>query len=354
MRYILRTKNKMNIQQKIILSRYVSEILYESKYINVVGIEASKPDEIAMLDFVVSIRESRTGIFQDGEFLSTIIFEPPIRKSLLVNNDLVGWGDTRIAILDSGVNPKEVSITEAIDYTGSALFDVRNHGNIVANIVKNFAKGALIYFAKVGVVTPDELNVMAGIEWAVDKGVNLINISAGFLRVRKDQSGIMHECNGDCELCELVNTVSAERNVGIIVAAGNRCKQENSIDCPGNAINAITVGAIDKDRKIADYSSFGALGGSKPNLVAQGDGSLNGSRFSGTSFSAPLITGVLGAILYKCGNIVNATEYLYSTAGDLNVPRHHQGHGCLNIEGLVEVMRNEKINCKGSEQGQSS
>lgn len=67
-RYILRIKNKFNNQQRIILSKYVTNIIYESRYINVIGIESNKPDEIELLDFVLSIRESKPGEYQDGEF----------------------------------------------------------------------------------------------------------------------------------------------------------------------------------------------------------------------------------------------------------------------------------------------
>ncbi len=355
MRYVVRIKNKLDNHQMIMLTRSVADIIYESKYIDVIGVEAESVEQLEKLSFVDSVRESRVGEFQNGEFLTTIIFEPHVKKSALVNNGLVGWGDTRIAIIDSGINPKDITVTDMIDFSGTGMFDVCNHGNIVTKIVRHFAKAAQLYCAKVGAYNPDEINVMKAIEWAVDRGANLINISAGFLRERKYGDKTISCNNGNCEMCELVNTVISETGVAIVVAAGNRDNKENSIDCPGNAMNAVTVGAVDKDMKIADYSSIGAPGGIKPNIVAPGNGYIDGKMFNGTSFSAPLVTGVLGAILNKSGNIAKAIEYLYNTADDLDLPRHYQGHGCINIERLVgEVTKNETLNCDSSRQNQNS
>jgi len=317
-----------------------TDIIYESKLLPIIGVITNHPDEISKLDYVKNVRPSRKGIFQEGEFLTTIIFEPPLNKRVLVNNGLCGWGDTRIFVLDSGVN--EVSIVEHKVFVGNGTQDLANHGTVVAKIIKNFAKGANLYSGKIGVYEPDELAMMQGIEWALEKGANIINISSGF---ESD-----NECS-DCELCELVNLVS-QKGVAIVVAAGNKDNVLGSIACPAVATNAITVGAINGNKEIASYSSIGKPGSNKPNLVAPGNLHIDGQYRTGTSFAAPVISGILGAINNKVSNVFQACEFIYATADDLNLPLHIQGAGCINLERLVGVIlsESEKNSTKGAGQ----
>ena len=201
MEYIIRLRDNLKDSQREMLSQLVSEIIYESKLLPLLGVRTHNPKKIAKLDFVRHIRLSEKGSFQEGEFLSTLIFEPTIRKSILINNQLTGWGNTRVFVLDSGVN-SDVSIVEHKDFTGTGTNDSKNHGTVVAKIIKHLAKGAIVYSGKVGNQAPNEVYLMKAIEWAVDKGVSIINISAGFKRKKP--------CDGTCDLCELVNIVSKD------------------------------------------------------------------------------------------------------------------------------------------------
>lgn len=342
MKFIVRFHSTLSELQFEKIRKYIDKILYKSNFLPIMGIETSYPNEIEKLDFVERIYKPRIGKFQSGEFLSTITFEPPLRKSLLSSNQLLGWGDTRVVLIDSGVNGHD--IVEAKDFTGTGNYDSINHGTRIASIIKHFAKGCNLYSAKVGQSYPDELNVMMALEWAAEKSANIINISCGFERVNK--------CNGECDLCRLVSKIS-QLGIAVVVAAGNGGNVENSIDCPGIAEDAVTVGAIDQFYKLAEYSSCGKPGGLKPNIVTSGKGFIDGKRFEGTSFAAPVISGVLAAILYKAGNINKAIEYVYKTASDLNLPRHHQGFGCLDLERLVEVICNETDDSKTEGQNKS-
>ncbi|HEX9060544.1 MAG TPA: S8 family serine peptidase [Clostridia bacterium] len=336
-------------KQRLEIKRIVDDIIFESKILPLIGVITDDASCIKKLPNVKNVRESTEGMFQEGEFNSSIIFQPPARRNLLVGKQLVGWGSTRIFVLDSGVNQNEVNVAECKDFSHTGISDAINHGNVVAKIVKYFAKGSQLYVGKIGNKKPDELVLIQAIEWAASKGANIINISAGFAR---DRVGV--DCkDGDCDICTLVNTI-ASKGIAVVVAAGNRSMQINSIDCPGNAMNSITVGAVDKDMDIAGYSSIGSPGQNKPNLVAPGDGYLNLVPFSGTSFSAPYVSGVLGAILNKVGNIEESIEYIYKTCIDLNKPFHYQGVGCISLERLVEAISNEDLNIESKGQNESS
>jgi subtilisin family serine protease len=136
----------------------------------------------------------------------------------------------------------------------------------------------------------------------------------------------------------------------VVVAAGNENQHKDSIYCPGIAPDALTVGAITQAYQLAPFSSIGKPGDNKPNVVAPGWCVVEGILYNGTSFAAPIVTGVIGAILYSTGSTAKAVDHIYNTATDLGLPSHYQGKGCINIEKLVEVIKNEAANSKSAGQ----
>lgn len=345
--YIVGLMDQLAPSQRQALVDIGVEIIYESKFLPVIGIETNQLKSVQELDFVSYIEVPEEGYFQEGEFLAVNVqFQPPVRKGPLVNNQLLGWGDTRIAILDSGVNDQsELNLVECRDFTNTGTYDQVLHGTHVTKIIKHFARGANLYFAKVGHEKPNKLLVMMALEWAVEKNANIINMSIGFKKTKcKEQK---------CELCALVREIS-KLGILVIVAAGNNEMKADSIDCPGIVPDVVTIGAIDKDYNIAKYSSIGAPGEGKPNLVASGNVWINGVYREGTSFAAPLVSGVLGAILSRVGNASKALEYIYKTVTDLGLPSHHQGVGCINLDRLVEAIVNEIPNFESAGQEQGS
>jgi subtilisin family serine protease len=112
------------------------------------------------------------------------------------------------------------------------------------------------------------------------------------------------------------------------VAAGNSGPAAGTVGSPGCAAGAITVGATDKTKRIADYSSRGPVAGlsqHKPDLVAVGGGVTPEAachygvgvasarakmlvrdrcavppryvRMSGTSMATPHVTGLVAVLL---------------------------------------------------------
>ena len=94
----------------------------------------------------------------------------------------------KVAIVDSGIKDVVNGIT--IFYDGEKInkydddydIDLINHGTLVANIYKNFNKNVELYSVK---IFHDELTctieeLIAAIEWCIEKEVNVLNISCGF------------------------------------------------------------------------------------------------------------------------------------------------------------------------------
>lgn len=118
---------------------------------------------------------------------------------------------------------------------------------------------------------------------------------------------------------------AVDEGVPIVVAAGNA----NDLACaysPASAPGAVTVGAID-DRydTIASFSNWGscvdifASGVYVASLAAHtGNGSL---ALSGTSMSAPIVTGILASYLASGDSVDSAIEKLFDLSTKDAIPR---------------------------------
>jgi len=167
--------------------------------------------------------------------------------------------------------------------------------------------------------------------------------------------GSYWKCGAEpCIICESVNGLS-NSGIPVIVAAGNSGPEERTINCPGNAKNAITVGAIDENNLIASFSSRGPTpdGRKKPDVVAYGVNILGlnaggGTRVaSGTSFSTPMVSGVVACLAEKYGRDYTSNQYhesIIESADDLGEAGWDRdyGYGKVNIKCNV---RDDTKNC---------
>src|SRR2546428_7947457 len=179
----------------------------------------------------------------------------------------------RVGIVDTGADRHpdfDDRIVAYRDFTDRGPQDEVGHGTHVAGIVagagkmfRGVAPKASLVIAKalsVGVGTED--TVLAALSWVSRQRVDILNLSLG-------GPGDPHDPpppDADALFAE-----------GILVcaAAGTAGPAPGSIGSPGCAAGAITVGAIDKHGRLADYSSRGPVNGlraHKPDAVALGGG----------------------------------------------------------------------------------
>ncbi|MFC9426626.1 S8 family peptidase [Streptomyces sp. NPDC056987] len=221
----------------------------------------------------------------------------------------------KIAVLDTGVDQthpdlKGVEVAQK-DFSGSGnTVDHVGHGTHVASTAagsgaksggkyKGVAPGAKILDAKVldDEGSGQDSGIIAGMEWAAGQGARIANLSLG------GQDTVEHD-----PLEAAVDRLSAEKNILFVVAAGNEGPLEETIGSPGSAASALTVGAVDRKNRIADFSSVGptADGSLKPDITAPGvdivaakaaqgqlgDPAADGYvSMSGTSMATPHVAG---------------------------------------------------------------
>ncbi len=121
-----------------------------------------------------------------------------------------------------------------------------------------------------------ESNIIAGVEWAVANGANIINMSLG-------GTG-----NPDSPLSQAVDHAS-EAGVLVVVAAGNTGGYQ-TVGSPASARTALTVGADDQNSLITPFSSRGPAAFTlqiKPEVVAPGFGIVSTVPLAGTEISNP-------------------------------------------------------------------
>ncbi|MER5934438.1 S8 family serine peptidase [Streptomyces sp. NPDC002054] len=187
----------------------------------------------------------------------------------------------KIAVLDTGVDSTHPDLAGQVvaEQNFSAAPDAKDrfgHGTHVASIaagtgaksggvLKGVAPGAKVLNGKVldDSGSGDDAGILAGMEWAVAQGAQVINMSLG------------GPDGPDTDPLETaVNKLSADKGVLFAISAGNSGYDgPGSIGSPGSAQAALTVGAVDDGDALADFSSIGPRTGDgavKPDVTAPG------------------------------------------------------------------------------------
>ncbi|MEU5160607.1 S8 family serine peptidase [Streptomyces sp. NPDC020875] len=261
----------------------------------------------------------------------------------------------KIAVLDSGIDADHPDfagrITEAADLSGgNDPMDRTGHGTHVASIAlgsgaksggkyRGVAPGATLLSAKFPADNGFESDLMAGIDWAVARGADIVNISYGTF----DSPGVD-------PLEALINRYSAERGTLFVVAAGNYGPGTGTLTSPGSAEAALTVGSVDRSDTLADSSGRGPRvgdGGIKPDVTAPGVGVLAAAAAnsgpedapgyradSGTSMAAPHVAGAAALLKQKhpdwTGQRIKAALMASAEPGPYTV--HQQGAGRIAVD----------------------
>ncbi|PWK79439.1 subtilase family protein [Lentzea atacamensis] len=208
----------------------------------------------------------------------------------------------KVAIVDTGVDEnhpdlKGQQIAEKNFTSDPDTTDRVGHGTHVGATVASagsqyggVAPGAQLLDAKVCVEFGcQESWILDGMRWAAEQGAQVVNMSLG--------GGDTPEID---PLEQAVNDLTAKYGTLFVIAAGNS-GGPGTVSSPSTAEAALSVGAVDRDDKLAYFSSRGPRTGDsglKPEVTAPGveivaakAGSTEHVSASGTSMATPHVAG---------------------------------------------------------------
>jgi hypothetical protein len=241
-----------------------------------------------------------------------------------ITGDNSAWGKgVTIAILDTGVTPNSAFRTtirsiNLIDPPTDPSAQ-NGHGTAVASFISGdstltpgVAPGASLLSIRIADDNglSDSFMLAKGIVAAADAGVQLINISMG--------------SDGDSSLVRNAIAYALGKGALIIASAGNN--GINQVSYPAANDGVIAVGAVDALGNHLDFSNSGtAVALSAPgyglNAAWTGDQAMS---VTGTSFSAPIVTGAIAAIMTEAGKAdltaAQAYQQLVSYLNDGGAP----------------------------------
>ncbi|MFG1912938.1 S8 family serine peptidase [Kribbella sp. NPDC048928] len=228
-----------------------------------------------------------------------------------------------VAVLDSGIDATHPDLAPQIagekNFTTESADDVVGHGTHVASTIagtgaasdgryKGVAPDARIYDGKIcEVYGCAESAILAGLEWAAnDVKAKIVNLSIGGPDTPELDP-----------IEEAVNRLTTEAGTLFVVAAGNSGPGDATIESPGSADAALTVGNVTKQDVLNETSSRGPrIGDSavKPDVTAPGTDIVAAKskdstvgepvgdkylRLSGTSMATPHTAGAAAILLQE-------------------------------------------------------
>ncbi|HEY7594511.1 MAG TPA: S8 family serine peptidase [Actinophytocola sp.] len=324
----------------------------------------------------VAVRADKSTLFWAGAGASArkIWLDGPVRASLDHSVPQIGapeaWAagytgkGATVAVLDTGIDASHPDLADAVagakDFTGSetGTDDYFGHGTHVASIItgsgaksggryKGVAPDAKLLNGKVldDFGGGQESGIIAGMEWAANSGADVINMSLGS----------PFPSDGTDPMSQAVNRLTQQTGALFVIAAGNSGGEE-TIGSPAAADAALTVGAVDDEDRLADFSSAGPRlgdGAIKPDLTAPGvdivaaraahaqpigepaeDGYMS---LSGTSMATPHVAGAAAIVAgeHPDWTAAQLKSTLMATAKPTDGTVFQQGAGRVDVAAAV-------------------
>ncbi len=191
----------------------------------------------------------------------------------------------------------------------------------------------------------EEQNWAAAAEQADSAGVQIFSTSLGYAQFSNTMYNYTYsDMNGNTSIIARAADIAAKKGILVVVSAGNEGnKPWRYITTPADADSAMTVGAVNYNRQVASFSSYGPSsdGQVKPDVASVGVGTViansgNGQPGSGdgTSFACPNMAGLTSCLWQAFPEVNNMSviEALRQSADRVTNPDTRTGYGIPDMK----------------------
>lgn len=280
-----------------------------------------------------------------------------------------------LALFDTGFNQTHpafnaMDIQQSYDFVDrdddvSTLY-LSNHGDDCLSVVGGFDPGELVgpaYGASYILARTEDVasetrieehNWLAAMEWADSLGADIISSSLAYF----DFDGTAEDypfsaLDGKTTVVTQAANIAASRGILVVNSMGNEGPGVSSIWAPADSPHILSIGAVTPDEVLANFSGRGptADGRIKPDVVAQGtsvrmvSGEASYKAGQGTSYSAPLISGLAALLLQAFPDLSpDSVISIFHENGDrAGSPDNDYGYGIPNIVHLFDPMEADRF-----------
>ena len=243
------------------------------------------------------------------------------------------------------------------------VYNTGSHGTRVLSTVAAYERGVMIgsapeatywLFRTEDVASEyriEEVYWLMAAERADSSGVDIINSSLGYNTFDDaSMNYTFNDLDGNTTLITQAADFAAATGMLVINSAGNEGNSSwRHVGAPADGDSVLAVGSVNANGAYSSFSSKGntADGRIKPNVSAMGSFVALGGPFgptsgSGTSFSAPIVSGLAAGFWQANPNLTNmqVIDFLQRSASQASKPDSLLGYGIPNFRDAMELAKN--------------
>lgn len=262
----------------------------------------------------------------------------------------------RMAVFDSLFLEHRLLGTQDFVDGDDFVYENSTHGTNVlsimaakkAHLMVGTAPDASYYLFKTedmrGEFRAEEFYWLLALEYADSVGVDVVNSSVGYNQFQDESMSYQYkDLDGKSALISRAATIASAKGILIVNAAGNAGRRDwHYLLAPADVAEVLTVAAVQRDSSRVDFSSWGPTsdGRMKPDIAALGENTAYASMMTynvgygdGTSYSCPVITGMVAALKQAFPKMPNKAlkAAIFKGATQATQADSSLGHGIPNF-----------------------